>query len=85
MNGQMIWFNADKGHGFIRTDAGERLHVAAEAFRPGEVPSGRCGGREVVFEQEGHGEDARAVNVAFVPESAARRARTRHARAGRSL
>ena len=34
----MIWFNVDKGHGFIRTEEEERLYVAKDGFMPGEAP-----------------------------------------------
>jgi cold shock CspA family protein len=78
----MIWFNGEKEHGFIRTEAGERLYVHASGFREGEVPAGRCAGMSVSFDREEAEGDARAVNVAFVPEAVVRRARMR-GRAGR--
>ena len=39
MRGTMIWFNADKGHGFIRTEEDERLIVHADGFTDGESRS----------------------------------------------
>ncbi len=44
MRGTMIWFNADKGHGFIRTEDDERLIVHEDGFSAGEIPAGRCAG-----------------------------------------
>src|SRR4051794_29720538 len=43
MNGTMIWFNADKGYGYIRTEDDERLYVAASGFVEDEPPTARCG------------------------------------------
>ena len=37
----MIWFNADKGHGFIRTEDDERLIVHEDGFTPTAAPVGR--------------------------------------------
>jgi cold shock CspA family protein len=79
MEGKMLWFNANKGFGVICTEADERLHVAESGFRPGEIPVGRCAGRIVVFDVVGKSDDAEAVNVAFAPDEAPRRARRRHA------
>ena len=77
MRGTMIWFNADKGHGFIRTEDDERLIVHEDGFADGEVPVGKCAGTDVSFERETIGDEARAVNVAPVPMVNARRARRR--------
>jgi cold shock CspA family protein len=78
MNGKMLWFNAAKGFGLICTEDDERLHVDASAFAAGELPEGRCAGREVVFEFAlGDGDEKRAVNVRFPAETASRRARVR--------
>jgi cold shock CspA family protein len=79
MNGKMLWFNSEKGFGFICTEADERLHVTESGFRPGEIPVGRCAGRGVVFDVVGGSDDAHAVNVAFAPDESPRRARRRHA------
>src|SRR4029077_10954529 len=76
MRGTMIWFNADKGHGFIRTEEDERLIVHSDGFTDGE-PVGRCAGNDVSFDRETIDGEARAVNVATVPLSNARRARWR--------
>ena len=76
MRGTMIWFNADKGHGFIRTEEDERLIVHSDGFTDGE-PVGRCAGNDVSFDRETIDGEARAVNVATVPLSNARRARRR--------
>jgi len=85
MRGTMIWFNAEKGFGFIRTEADERLYVAASGFLPGEPPAGRCAGKEVVFDREAGADDARAVNVVFATVVDIRRARQRRGSVGRSL
>lgn len=83
-HGKMLWFNEVKGYGFIRTAEGERLYVAANGFRAGEAPVGRCAGREVSFDRLAADGDARAVNVLFPSFVEPRRARMRH-RSGRSL
>jgi cold shock CspA family protein len=85
MQGTMLWFNLDKGYGFIHTESDERLYVAGTGFQPGHAPPPRCKGNAVTFERQSLEGDARAVNVAFVVQSDARRARLRHARGGSSL
>ena len=35
VQGEMLWFNVDKGYGFIQTQDDERLYVAASGFRDG--------------------------------------------------
>lgn len=86
MRGTMIWFNKEKGYGFIRTDDDERLYVARSGFEPQDVPESRCGGREVTFERLAVEGDSRAVNVSFVPdEGPGRRARLRSPRTGSRL
>jgi cold shock CspA family protein len=85
MQGTMIWFNVDKGHGFIDTEQGERLYVASDGFVPGELPKPRCKGHVVRFDREADGEEARAVNVSFVTTADPRRARIRSARGGHKL
>ena len=77
-DGRMLWFNAAKGFGLIGTEEGERLLVARSGFRPGEVPEGRCAGREVSFDVIARDGDYHAMNVRFPPEVAVRRARRRH-------
>jgi cold shock CspA family protein len=84
MQGTMLWFNCDKGYGFIRTEQGERLPVSSSGFLPGHEPGPRCKGREVSFERTTD-DDARAVNVTFVAAAEPRRARLRHSRGGHAL
>jgi len=81
MQGTMLWFNRDKGHGYIRTEAGERLYVEESGFCPGEVPEGRCKGLTVAFERVDEG-DAHAVGVTFEVADVPRRARMRRSRGG---
>ena len=86
MRGKMIWFNNEKGYGFIRTEAEERLYVARSGFLPEHVPASRCAGREVTFERLGAEGDTRAVKVSFIPVGdPARRARLRSPRTGSKL
>jgi cold shock CspA family protein len=86
MQGTMLWFNVDKGHGFILTEQDERLYVARSGFLPGHQPEPRCKGQEVNFDRQADEANARAVNVSFAtPAAAPRRARLRHARGGHSL
>jgi len=47
--GSMLWFNEEKGHGFIATDDGERLFVAGDGFLEAP-PVGPCAGKPVAFE-----------------------------------
>jgi hypothetical protein len=81
ISGDMLWFNNDKGHGFIETAAGDRLRVEGSGFRNGP-PAGRCAGMPVTFHVAGDGEAARALDVAFPEDAAPRRARIRRS-AGR--
>jgi len=37
-DGVLIWFNARKHHGFIRTEEGERLFVEESGLLEGHVP-----------------------------------------------
>jgi cold shock CspA family protein len=85
MQGTMLWFNVDKGYGFIRTEDEERLYVARNGFLPDHQPERRCKGREVSFERETSDGDARAVKVSFVTREEPRRARLRSARSGHKL
>jgi cold shock CspA family protein len=80
MQGTMMWFNVDKGFGFISTESDERLYVARSGFSPGHVPEPRCRGRKVSFDRHVAEGDTRAVNVSFVVQSEPRRARLRHSR-----
>ena len=78
MEGTMLWFNPLKRHGFIRTDAGERLQVDQDGFSAGQPLGDRCRGTRVTFERAvGQVAQTRAVNVAVVPLFAERRARMR--------
>jgi cold shock CspA family protein len=81
----MLWFNVEKGYGFIQTEHDERLYVAQSGFLPGHAPAPRCKGRTVTFERHVAEGDIRAVRVWFTPETVPRRARLRHARGGTSL
>ena len=81
MEGTMIWFNVDKGYGFIRTEEDERLYVAQTGFLPDQQPEPRCKGKAVSFEREDTDGDPRAVNVTFLTQEDPRRARIRHAAA----
>jgi cold shock CspA family protein len=81
ISGDMLWFNNDKGHGFIETAMGDRLRVEGSGFRNGP-PEGRCAGMAVTFQVTGDGETARALDVAFPEDAAPRRARIRRS-AGR--
>ena len=72
----MLWFNEDKGHGFIETDDGERLYVDAAGFTEAH-PVGPCAGLPVEFEIF-EGPDGRsAVQTRLVESIAPRRARRR--------
>ena len=77
MEGTMIWFNAAKRHGFIRTDDGERLRVDHADFASTELLVGRCAGTRVRFERVAAEDEPRAVDVAVVPLTVSRRARLR--------
>jgi cold shock CspA family protein len=81
ISGDMLWFNNEKGHGFIETAAGDRLRVEGSGFRNGP-PEGRCAGMPVTFQITGDGEAARALDVAFPEDAPPRRARIRRS-AGR--
>jgi cold shock CspA family protein len=78
MEGTMLWFNPAKQHGFILTEEGERLRVDQDGFAEGHVLADRCRGMRVSFERTAEPlEEARAVNVAAVPDVAGGRARSR--------
>ena len=77
--GKLLWFNNEKGHGFIATDEGERLYVAESGFTD-DPPEGSCAGLVVEF-QIADGPDGRlAQHTRLVPEVAPRRARLRRSR-----
>jgi cold shock CspA family protein len=77
MEGTMLWFNPAKGHGFIRTDDGERLRVDQDGLAAGQLLGDRCRGTRVSFDRVADPVEVRAVNVAVVPLVATRRARAR--------
>jgi cold shock CspA family protein len=85
MQGTMLWFNVEKGYGYIETEQEERLYVARSGFLPDHEPAPRCKGRPVRFDRELVDGEACAVSVSFVMQSDSRRARLRHARGGKSL
>lgn len=80
MNGKMIWFNPEKGFGFIRSEDDERLYVAATGFADGNAPQPRCGGRDVSFDRVAGATGPQAVEVRYITLPEPRRARLRHAR-----
>jgi cold shock CspA family protein len=84
MQGTMLWFNVDKGYGFIDTEEGERLYVAGTDFLPDHEPEPRCKGRAVSFDRQLREGDTRAVGVAFVTRSEPPRARLRSPRSVRA-
>jgi hypothetical protein len=69
----MLWFNAAKDLGALRTAEGERIEVRGDAFAPGEKPIGRCAGRLIEFQAVGDAVTA----IEFPPEVVPRRARLR--------
>jgi len=82
MRGTMVWFNEEKGHGYISTETGERLYVSQQGFVGGNAPIGRCAGLPVEFEIATNIDGREAVGSVLVEEDAPPRARRRH-RAGR--
>ena len=85
MRGRMLWFNLDKGYGFIRSEDDERLAVGSSGFRPGHQPGARCKGRPVDFDRETGDDGPYAANVSFVVHEEPRRARLRSSRGGHKL
>ena len=81
----MLWFNVDKGFGFIRTESDERLYVAGSDFASGHTPPARVSGLEVNFDRHVSEGDTRAINVSFVSEPEQNRARPRQARGGHRI
>jgi cold shock CspA family protein len=82
MRGTMVWFNEEKGHGYISTETGERLYVSQNGFLGGNAPKGRCAGLPVEFEVATEGEEREAVGSVLVEDPMPLRARRRY-RAGR--
>lgn len=85
MLGTMLWFNREKGYGFIQTEDDERLYVAGSGFLSGHQPARRCRGQKVTFDRHAAEGDTRAVNVSLVPLAQPPRARIRSARGGHAL
>jgi cold shock CspA family protein len=75
----MLWFNNEKGHGFIATDDGERLYVAADGFTEAP-PEGPCAGLLVTFRIIEGPDGRQAEATILVEEVAPRRARRRGSR-----
>ncbi len=82
MRGELLFFNQQTAHGFIRTEDGERLYVAGASFALGHVPEGRCAGTVVAFTRAASlGDHAfEALGVTRVTESLGGRARLRKTR-----
>jgi cold shock protein len=78
MRGTMVWFNEEKGYGYISTETGERLYVSENGFLEGNVPKGRCAGLPVEFEVATSLKGRQAVGSILVDELPARRARRRY-------
>ena len=76
LTGTMLWFNAEKDLGALRTADGERIEFRGDAFAAGEKPVGRCKGMAVEFDSSG----GAIAEIAFPPEVAPRRARMRNRR-----
>ena len=81
--GTMIWFNEEKDHGYISTEAGERLYVAGTGFAGGVRPKGRCGGLAVTFRVTGDGGARQAEETTLLTDAPNQRARRRHGGTGR--
>ena len=79
MRGKMLWFNEEKGHGFISTEQDERLYVDASGFLEGH-PEGPCAGLVVEFQVAAGPDGRRAESVRLVEDVAPRRARRRGSR-----
>jgi hypothetical protein len=73
MRGTMLWFNAVKDLGALRTDDGERIEVPGTAFTSGGRPVGACAGKPIEFDSR----DGMISAIAFVLEVSPRRARPR--------
>ena len=79
----MLWFNEEKDHGYISTDAGERLYVAGTGFAGGVRPKGRCAGLAVTFRVTKDGGVRQAEETALLTDAPNQRARRRHGGTGR--
>ena len=76
LTGTMLWFNAEKDLGALRTADGERIEVRGDAFAAGEKPVGRCKGMAIEFDAS----SGAIAEIAFPPEVVPRRARMRNRR-----
>lgn len=77
--GKMLWFNEEKGHGYIETEEGERLYVEGTGFQVAP-PVGSVAGLVVEF-TIAEGPDGRfAEATRFVEDISPRRARRRGSR-----
>jgi cold shock CspA family protein len=77
MNGTMLWFNRAKGHGFIRTEEGERLLLEEDGLSAGNAFGDKCAGMRVTFDRVESASGAYATSLVIVPEPSASRARLR--------
>ena len=73
MRGTMLWFNAEKDLGALRTDDGDRIEVPGSAFAAGQKPTERCAGKPIEFRAV----DGEISEIAFLEELNPRRARMR--------
>lgn len=81
--GTMLWFNEEKDHGYISTEAGERLYVAGTGFAGGLRPKGRCAGLAVTFRVSRDGGVRQAEETTLLTDAPSQRARRRHGGTGR--
>ena len=72
----MLWFNEEKGFGFIATEEDERLYVPGTGFAEAP-PEGPCAGRAVAFAITERNGQREAENVVLVEDVSPRRARRR--------
>ena len=80
MDGKMLFFNAEKDYGFIRTADGERIAVNRAGFVSGEAPVGRCAGLAVQLTPVETPQGRIATGVSRVVEKEVGRARRRSSR-----
>jgi hypothetical protein len=80
VDGKMLFFNAEKDYGFIRTADGERIAVNRAGFVSGEAPVGRCAGLAVELTPVETAEGRIATGVSLVVEKQGGRARRRSSR-----
>ena len=82
-SGTMLWFYEEKDHGYISTEAGERLYVAGTGFAGGVRPKGRCAGLAVTFRITREGGVRQAEETVLLIDAPNQRARRRHGGTGR--